>query len=690
MEAFDPIVIKVKGDAGDVLAMLATLKKAMRDFEATSKTTGDKVTEDFKREGKSADEFGRLVKANMRDGKTALESLRLKSTDLRTEIDKLRTEFARTGSQSVFGDLKQAESDFKTITGYIKQMEGSTGKMAPRVRDLNKAGTDSLNIFEELQGNMSKISGLMDPRVIAAGVAALGPLLGGLAGGTVLSVLAGGGLAAGIVSQFSSNDVQSALSGFTDRLGSAWSKATEAFAPETATALNDLEQFLEPTIVALGNALAHIAPYADGIARALGSALQSSVGIDLVGDLQKMGPIFDALENSIPVVIQGVVEFFNAISDEAPAIASDIETIAHGFETLANVGGHAVAFLSGEMAGIHSLYQLATGDFAGFGSTLSNALGGPSAITRFGNINQIEKTLGGTTAALAGDYAHLADEMHRTFSEAMSLDQSQVTMYQDLSNLKDALKQNRGEWSLTTQAGRDHTSALLQAIQATEEYYTNLGKVNGISPQLAAAYKAQVDALLALAGKAGLSADQVAALKTQFDSLITVMDKNDGKTVDMTVHVQYQENQPPASVARLIARRSHAQSGVYSPTARQPEHYDQAGIYAGRPGGYFMGEASTGDEALIGRASNPGRAMAALVTAAGWHDMAVTPSRGGAFTGPQYGGYGGGGGGVTMADVYLDKDKVGYAMLSWSGRFEGRSGVTIAGATAGTTVGQAR
>jgi len=685
MEAFDPIVIKVKGDAGDVLAMLATLKKAVRDFEATSKTTGDKVSEDFRREGKSADEFGRLVQANMRDGKTALESLRLKSTDLRTEIDKLRTEFARTGDKATFGQLGQAEADFKKITGYIRSMEGDAAKLSPQMKGLANAGNDSLSIFEELQGTMTGFG-----PAIALGVAALAPLLGGMVGGTVLSVLAGGGLAAGIVSQFGSNDVQSALSSFTDRLSSAWSRATEAFAPETATALNDLEQFLEPTIIALGNALAHIAPYADGIARALGSALQSSVGIDLAGDFAKLGPIFDALETSIPVVIQGVVEFFNAISDEAPAIASDIETIAHGFETLANVGGHAVAFLSGEMAGIHSLYQLATGDFAGFGSTLSNALGGPSAITRFGNINQIEKTLGGTTAALAGDYAHLADEMHRTFSEAMSLDQSQVTMYQDLSNLKDALKQNRGEWALTTQAGRDHTSALLQAIQSTEEYYTNLGKVNGISPQLATAYHNQIDALITLAGQTGLSADQVAALKTQFDNLVTVMDKNNGKTVDMTVHVQYQENQPPASVARLIARRSHAQSGVYSPTARQPEHYDQAGIYAGRPGGYFMGEASTGDEALIGRASNPGRAMAALVTAAGWHDMAVTPSRGGAFTGPQYGGYGGGGGGVTMADVYLDKDKVGYAMLSWSGRFQGRSGVTIAGATAGTTIGQAR
>jgi len=685
MEAFDPIVIKVKGDAGDVLAMLATLKKAMRDFEATSKTTGDKVSEDFRREGKSADEFGRLVQANMRDGKTALESLRLKSTDLRTEIDKLRTEFARTGDKATFGQLGQAEADFKKITGYIRSMEGDAAKLSPNMKSLANAGNDSLSIFEELQGTMTGFG-----PAIALGVAALAPLLGGMVGGTVLSVLAGGGLAAGIVSQFGSNDVQSALSSFTDRLGSAWSKATEAFAPETATALNDLEQFLEPTIIALGNALAHIAPYADGIARALGSALQSSVGIDLVGDLQKMGPIFDALENSIPVVIQGVVEFFNDISDEAPAIASDIETIAHGFEVLANVGGHAVAFLSGEMAGIHSLYQLATGDFAGFGSTLSNALGGPSAITRFGAINQVEQQLGSTTDSLAGDYAHLADEMHRTFSEAMSLDQSQVTMYQDLSNLKDALKQNRGEWSLTTQAGRDHTSALLQAIQATEDYYTNLGKVNGISPQLAAAYKNQVDALLALASQAGLSNAQVAALKTQFDSLITVMDKNDGKVITIPVHVQYQENQPPPSIARLIGRRSHAQSGVYSPTARQPEHYDQAGIYAGRPGGYFMGEASTGDEALIGRASNPGRAMAALVTAAGWHDMAVTPSRGGAFTGPQYGGYGGGGGGVTMADVYLDKDKVGYAMLSWSGRFQGRSGVTIAGATAGTTIGQAR
>jgi hypothetical protein len=466
-------------------------------------------------------------------------------------------------------------------------------------------------------------------------------------------------------------------------------EATSEFAPETATALNDLEQFLEPTITALGQALAHIAPYADGIARALGSALQSSVGIDLAGDFAKLGPIFDALETAIPTVIQGVVEFFNAISDDAPAIASDIETIAHGFETLANVGGHAIGLLSEEMAGIHADYQFITGDFAGFAATLTSALAGPAAITRFGDINQVEKQLIDTTDTLAGGYAKLADEMHRTFSEAMSLDRSQVTMYQDLSNLKDALKQNRGEWALTTQAGRDHTSALLQAIQSTEEYYTNLGKVNGISPQLATAYHNQIDALLTLAGKAGLSSDQVALLKSQFDNLITVMDKANGKTVTIPVDVVYHVQNRP-SIGVLSGSRFYAQSGVHSPTAHAPEHYDRSGVYAGRPGGYFMGEASTGDEALIGRASNPGRALAALATAAGWHNMAITPSRGGAFTGPLATSGDSGGGGVAMADVYLDADKVGYAMVRWSGRFAGRSGVTIAGATAGTTIGQAR
>jgi len=684
MEAFDPIVIKVKGDAGDVLTVLAALKKAVRDFESTSKVTGDRVTDDFRREGKASDEFGRLVTANMRDGKTALESLRLKSNDLRGEIARLRDEFRRTGNQGTFANLQQAEGDFKKITGYVKSMEHDAAALTPNMRQFTRAGGDSLSIFEELGGTMSGFG-----PAIALGVAALAPLLGGLAGGTVLSVLAGGGLAAGISAQLGSDQVERAFGQFTQEAFTAWQNATSEFGPETAQALSTLGQYLAPVLTNLGQAFSHVAPYLDQIANAVGGALQD-FSINLSDDFDKMGPVFLALEQALPVVIQGIGDFFDEIAAHAPEVADDIVTIAHGFQTLADVGGKAIGLLSAEMAGIHADYQLLTGDFSGLAATILNATGGPTPVTRFGAINQVEKQLSDTTGDLADGYAHLADEMHRAFTEAMSLDQSEIAMHASLLDLKDALKQNKDAWNINTRAGEADRQALLQAIQSTEEYYTNLGKVNGITPQLAAAYQKQIDKLLALAAQAGLSKDQVAKLKTQFDNLITVMGKANGKTITIPVQVQYHVPALP-STAQIIARRGHhAQSGVYSPTAREPEHFDRSGVYAGRPGGYYMGEASTGDEALIGRASNPERALAALATAAGWHDMAITPSRGGAFSGTQAGYGGGPGGGMVMADVHLDADKVGYAMIKWSGRFASRSGVTIAGAVPGTTVGQAR
>lgn len=681
MEAFDPIVVRIKGDTGDLIAAFAAARKAEEEFRAGSKRTSDQVTDDFKRSGRSADDFSRLVGGSMRENSSALESLRVKSTDLRTEIGRLRQEFARTGSKSTFGDLRTAESDFKKITGYIKAMEGDAKALTPDVHAFNRAGSESLSIFEELQGSVTGFG-----PAIALGVAALAPLLGGLAGGTVLSVLAGGGLAAGIVSQFGSDEVQHALSGFEDQVGSAWKRGTEGFGAQTAAALTTFGQYLAPTLENLGAEFAHMAPYLDQIANAVGGSLQD-LGNNLAINFSQLGPVFGALEQAIPIVITGVREFFGDIADHAPEIADDIVTIAHGFETLANVGGHAIGLLSAEMAGIHADYQIVTGDLAGFAATVASVTGGASPVTTFGDINQIEKTLGGTTDTLAGSYAHLADEMHRTFDEAMSLDESQVAMYRSMNDLRDALRQNKGAWDITTRAGEAHRQALLAAIGATEEYYTNLGKVNGISPALAAAYKNQVDSLLALAGQAGLSKDQVALLKGQFDSWIRVMDKANGKPVTIPVNVVYHVQNRP-SVGVLAGRMPFAQSGVYDPSSAP--HYDRSGVYPGRPGGYFMGEASTGREALIGEYSDPGRAFGSLVTAASWHGMAVTPSRGGAFTGSQAAHGGSDGGGVVMADVHLDADKVGYALVKWSGRFAARSGVTIAGAVPGTTVGQAR
>jgi hypothetical protein len=389
------------------------------------------------------------------------------------------------------------------------------------------------------------------------------------------------------------------------------------------------------------------------------------------------------------VVIQGFTEFFNDIADHAPEIANDIVTIAHGFETLMNVAGHVVGGLSAVMAGLHADYQLLTGDFAGFGATVIEATGGPEAVTAFGVFRGAEQQVADTTDGVTAALERMLAAQQKVFDENMSLDSSELHMYESLTQLRDALKQNKGAWEITTAAGQQHRQALLQAIGATESYYVSLAKVNGVSPALAAAYKKQIDSLLGLASQAGLSATDVAKLKSQFDSLVNVMDKADGVPVTIPVYVQYHVQNRP-SVGVLSGSRFYADSGVHSFSAREPEHYDRSGVYAGRPGGYFMGEASTGDEALIGRASNPGRALAALATAAGWHHMAITPSRGGAFSGPQAGGSDGGGGGTAMADVYLDADKVGYAMIRWNGRFAGRSGVTIAGAVPGTTVGQAR
>src|SRR5262249_12053298 len=157
-------------------------------------------------------------------------------------------------------------------------------------------------------------------------------------------------------------------------------------------------------------------------------------------------------------------DFFDEIAAHAPEIADDIVTIAHGFQTLADVGGKAIGLLSAEMAGIHADYQLITGDLSGFAATVLNATGGATPVTRLGAINQIEKQLRDTTDGLADGYAHLADEMHRTFTEAMSLDRSEIAMHASLLDLKDALKQNKDAWDINTRAGEADRQALLQAI----------------------------------------------------------------------------------------------------------------------------------------------------------------------------------------------------------------------------------
>jgi hypothetical protein len=123
-----------------------------------------------------------------------------------------------------------------------------------------------------------------------------------------------------------------------------------------------------------------------------------------------------------------------------------------------------------------------------------------------------------------------------------------------------------------------------------------------------------------------------------------------------------------------------ANSGV----AHDVPSFDLTGVYAGRPGGvYRFAEASTVEEALIGRNTDKGRAMSTLRQAAGWHDAVVVNNSSSstynhaATTVAR----GGDGGGTTMlyATIVMDSKPVARALVPAVQRAKSRSGVSTLG-----------
>jgi hypothetical protein len=712
VEAFDPIVIKVKGDASDVLVMLAALKKAVHDFEGTSKTTGDKVSDDFKREGKAADEFGRLVTANMREGKTAMESLRAKSVDLRGEVVKLREEFGKTGSKSVFGDLRQAESDLKKIDSYVRSMA--------RVGSGSGGGRGGLggffrNLFSQAKATMGQapegggvIAGLSGGDLAIGGGALLPGLLATVAATVNAGLISGvgmGGLALGIKAQMQNPVVAGSWQYFLQEGKDALTQGSSVLAGPLRDAFGSLgEVFRGMNLRGVFAPLAaEIRPLEQGFALMVDRLLPG-----LHTAMANAAPFLHIIAQMLPSIGDAVTAMFNDISKGAGGGKLALQAIIVGLDGMIRGIGLFVRYGSDAFAWFVSTLTDVADDMAHFSMEAFGWIPGLG-----GKLTALDKTTGKlrdqvnatarsgvaaggdlsgafdtTTVSITNEYSALAalnDQMDTMLGNNLSLAQAQLALATDQAT--ESFKRGKHAFDEHYAAGRANMTMLLGMVGDLKNVYDADVKINGITPQNTKAYQDGITTLLANAKAAGATSSQIDALRQKFLILNGTMTNMNGLTTNLYVNVH------SSGMAGFAGGKGfYAQSGVHHASARAPEHYDRSGVYAGRPGGYVMGESSTGDEALIGRMSNPGRAVAALVTAASWYQMAVTPSRAaGMFSGVVApGGAGGGGGGMAMADVYLDTDKVGYAMVRWSGRFQGRSGVTIAGATTGTTVGQAR
>jgi len=71
---------------------------------------------------KFSEDFDRLITKSLKDGETGFQSVTKKAEGLRTELNQMRSDFAKTGNAGLFGDIKKSEKDLAFLEDAVKAM----------------------------------------------------------------------------------------------------------------------------------------------------------------------------------------------------------------------------------------------------------------------------------------------------------------------------------------------------------------------------------------------------------------------------------------------------------------------------------------------------------------------------------------------------------------------------------------
>lgn len=432
--------------------------------------------------------------------------------DARVEIARLNDEFKRTGDTTLFRSMRRQRSELNQLLKVASEGVSEGGSAAI---DFGGRGLRPRNA---LIG------------VVAGSLAILSPMIGAAIAGAVTGAVGVGGLAGGIATAAKDPAVKSAAKAFGADISKEFFSGGGQFVQPVIDSLGVLKREFEAMDVGaiFGKTAPFVVDFAEGLA----------------GGLREFGESFSrVLDRSgeiIPVVAQGLVRLGDGLGsmiEEMAASEGTISGIRFLFEALAETA-HAVgvtvkwlgdrfaeigrfsAGLSGALEDIATALPGVEGDniFSRINDQIEGVMG-----TGDGFVHTLTKVQNGLTstgeAARSGSlvpYAgqveivrkhqeQLNEEMQKTISIMLAQDNATLGLQQAMLDLGDQLKNNKGKWDTTTQAGLDNRRALLSAVEAAERKRQADIASGKSADEANAAYNRTIRKLEDMARKAGIS-----------------------------------------------------------------------------------------------------------------------------------------------------------------------------------------
>lgn len=581
-QAFDDIA----KDSGDMAKSVEKDGKKVEDsFEGVgeqAKKTSDDVDKSTKKSKKDVDDFAKAVTGNMKDGKTAFQSLTLAVAETKTKITSLKSAFgASGGDKDIFGDLQKAKNDLKQLEGYLKDATGDfknsgnksgtgfIGSFFATVKNLIPNSIKSLtgdvtsgfkNVFSSVTTAMDGLpwGGIIKSILVGAAVLAA-PAILSILSAAVLTAFGSGIIALGIFNAVHDPKVFAAFSELKRTAGDVFGNAAKSFIGPTLNGLHVLRDDIANMAPGLRDMFTKLSGAAEPLIAGFGGFITGMLpGFE--SGMKAAAPLVLELAKLLPWLGQQIGDMFadfgKAGSGARLALQGIIGTLGlvlHAVGWLAEYGSKAFTVMEGAIAtfvhtaadavgafswipGLGGKFQQAHDHMEGFADGIDRSISAAKASQ--GPLSQMGLTalgLAGANTTLAQTYAELVTANSKWVESMQKNDNSLLAMKEAQTNFNEQLKVGKKNWDENTKGGQGNVAALNQANQAITAYYDSLAATTPLTEaQTRAELKAE-KSLYARAKANGATNAELATMRGTIAGLNSELKKLDGQKIHFTV-----------------------------------------------------------------------------------------------------------------------------------------------------------
>jgi len=446
----------------------------------------------------------------------------------RTNIEKLATEYNRTGDRSLFGDIKAQRAHLSLLQSLNKELKAAESAVA------GGAGPSGGAAASSAAAAGSPVAGLGP--AVGLGAAYLAPMIGAALSAGILSAVGGGALAAGIAAQLHGNPALRAAGGdLAHVLLDEFARASAGLTLPILNSFHALGADLQPFFAELQKGFSALAPYLEPFVHQIGLMMQA-LGPGLAKAIEASGPVLLALGQALPIIAVGISKFFEQVSAGGKGAAESLLVLARAIASALAVTGMllrglsdlfdvfiqgldkvvgAVAFVF-NAAGSHALdpvrnevHRIATEfDRLKISATDSGDAAADSAA-------KLNEKLSGTDKLLH----QLSDDFDKLLGKQLSVAEANIRYQAAIDALTASIKQNGRTFDDNTAKGRANHQALLDLIKAAEDLRQADIAAGGSVAEANQRFQQQVDAIRRILTQAGLSKQAIDALISSWEAL---------------------------------------------------------------------------------------------------------------------------------------------------------------------------